>query len=351
MLERIKSKRLTMSELFSITVEIYKQNIKTILFVRFFIITPLFLFDEWIVSKTNLDYLYSGKLDMTAEINAITSASLYKLVSSLVEMVIQPLANIAIIWGAVNIVRKQKSSANSNFLYSFSKAPAAILTTFLQAAFLFLIMFSFLVLGFSCLSMPSTALSVILFCIIIAICLMFVAYFTTIWAFADNVVTIQGLSGIKALMASKRAVQNYFKETFLYLLFFVGLSFSLGLGIESELNRICNGYPMYLICFAIWNFIHYATINSFFIVLMVVLFLNRIWKIEYTLETRKIEEEMEIKEIEKTKVEIKESLKEIEEKQYEVNLEKMSNDKQENDSNLEKTPHEEQSEEQENDDK
>ena len=48
MQNRIKSKRLNYSELFSITAEIYKKNIKTITFVSFFIIIPLFLFTQWV---------------------------------------------------------------------------------------------------------------------------------------------------------------------------------------------------------------------------------------------------------------------------------------------------------------
>ena len=59
MLEYIKSKRLTIGEVLSIAANIYKQNIKTIAFVGFFIIIPLFLFNQWIVSQTiiNLNYL------------------------------------------------------------------------------------------------------------------------------------------------------------------------------------------------------------------------------------------------------------------------------------------------------
>lgn len=57
MLERIKSKRLTMSELLLIAANIYKQNIKTILFVSFFIIVPLFLFNQWVLSRTDLEAL------------------------------------------------------------------------------------------------------------------------------------------------------------------------------------------------------------------------------------------------------------------------------------------------------
>ena len=71
MLNRIKSKRLTMAELLSIAATIYKKNIKTILFVSFFIIIPLFCINEWLTSKAviNLDYLYNDviDMDMTAE--------------------------------------------------------------------------------------------------------------------------------------------------------------------------------------------------------------------------------------------------------------------------------------------
>lgn len=121
MLERIKSKRLTMSELLSIAANIYKQNIKTILFVSFFIIVPLFLFNQWILSQTDLESLYSKKLDMTAEMNILVSASLYNLVSSLVQMVLQPLASIAIVAGVVNIIQEQKSSAKVIFCIVFLK--------------------------------------------------------------------------------------------------------------------------------------------------------------------------------------------------------------------------------------
>lgn len=326
MLERIKSKRLTMSELLSIAANIYKQNIKTILFVSFFIIVPLFLFNQWILSQTDLESLYSKKLDMTAEMNILVSASLYNLVSSLVQMVLQPLASIAIVAGVVNIIQEQKSSAKSNFLYSFSKAPAAIWTTFLQAVFLFLIMFSFLILGSSCLSIPE--IGMILFCVVVIFCLLFLAYFTTMWAFADEVVAIQGLSGMMALMASKRAVKNHFKETFLYLALCLILSFALGQGVEPMLNQISTTDATYFLSFAIWNFVHYVIINGFFIVFMTVLFLNRVWKKEEDkVEQKKIEEE-EQNEWKQIKEEI----------QNKVDLEKMSNNKQNNKIDLEKTP-------------
>ncbi len=326
MLERIKSKRLTMSELLLIAANIYKQNIKTILFVSFFIIVPLFLFNQWVLSRTDLEALYSGKLDMTAEMNVLVSASLYNLVSSLVQMVLQPLASIAVVRGAVNIIQEQKSSAKSDFLYSFSKAPAAIWTTFLQAIFLFLIMFSFFILGFSCLVVPE--IGIILFGIVVIICLVFLAYFTTIWAFADEVVAIQGFSGIKALMASKRAVQNHFKETFFYLILCLILSFILGQGIEPILNQISMDNSTYLIYFAVWNFVHYVIVNGFFIVFMTVLFLNRIWR----KEENKVQQE-------KFEVEEKNELEQIKEEiQNKTDLEKMSKEEQNNTIDLEKTP-------------
>ena len=76
---------------------------------------PLFLFNQWILSQTDLESLYSKKLDMTAEMNILVSASLYNLVSSLVQMVLQPLASIAIVAGVVNIIQEQKSKLK-NFL-------------------------------------------------------------------------------------------------------------------------------------------------------------------------------------------------------------------------------------------
>lgn len=333
MLEPMKSKRLTMSELLSIAANIYKQNIKTILFVSFIIIIPLFLFNEWILSKVDLESLYREKLDMTAEINLLISASLYNLVSSLVQMVLQPLASIAIVWGTVNIIQGQKNSAKSNFLYSFSKAPAAIWTTFLQAICLFLIMFSFFILGFSCLALFGEVIGITLFCIVMIFGLLLIAYFTTVWIFADNVIAIQGLSGIKALMASKKAVQNYFRETFLYLVLCLILSFALGQGVEPLLNQISNTDAMYVTSFALWNFVHYVIINGFFIVFMTVLFLNRVWKGEENkIEPEKIEQKNE-------------------EIQNKVDLEKMSKNEQNHKIDLEKTPDAIQQEQTSDDDK
>ena len=115
--------------------------------------------------------------------------------------------------------------------------------------------------------------------IVFIICLIIVAYFTTIWTFSDHVVTIQDMSGIKALVASKKVVQNRFRETFLYILFFGVLSFCLNLSVDKILDNIYyNGsYNTYIFCYAVWNFIIFITINGFYIVFMTVLFLNRIW--------------------------------------------------------------------------
>ena len=46
------------------------------------------------------------------------------------------------------------------------------------------------------------------------------------------------MSGIKALVASKKVVQNRFRETFLYILFFGVLSFCLNLSVDKILDNI-----------------------------------------------------------------------------------------------------------------
>ncbi len=280
---RIKSKRLNYSELFSITTEIYKKNIKTIAFVSIFIIIPLFLFTQWVQSKyvTNLNYLYNNMvdIDMTAEMDALSSISLYNVISSLVQIVVQPLANIAIIWGTVNIIKEQKNTIKGNFLYAFIKAPHSIWTNFLQIVFLFVVFLFSLVTIITCFTIPSKLIAIMFLSIVFIICLIIVAYFTTIWTFSDHVVTIQDMSGIKALVASKKVVQNRFRETFLYILFFGVLSFCLNLSVDKILDNIYyNGsYSIYIFCYAVWNFIIFITINGFYIVFMTVLFLNRIW--------------------------------------------------------------------------
>lgn len=280
---RIKSKRLNYSELFSITTEIYKKNIKTIAFVSIFIIIPLFLFTQWVQSKyvTNLNYLYNNMvdIDMTAEMDALSSISLYNVISLLVQIVVQPLANIAIIWGTVNIIKEQKNTIKGNFLYAFIKAPHSIWTNFLQIVFLFVVFLFSLVTIITCFTIPSKSIAIMFLSIVFIICLIIVAYFTTIWTFSDHVVTIQDIGGIKALVASKKVVQNRFRETFLYILFFGVLSFCLNLSVDKILDNIYyNGsYSTYIFCYAVWNFIIFITINGFYIVFMTVLFLNRIW--------------------------------------------------------------------------
>jgi len=283
MLEYIKSKRLTIGEVLSIAANIYKQNIKTIAFVGFFIIIPLFLFNQWIVSQTiiNLNYLYDDvmDIDMVAQVNAMTSASLYNMVASLVQMVVQPLASVAIIWGAVNVVKEQKSSAKNNFLYSFSKAPAAIWTTFLQVIFLFLIICSFLMIAVSFLSVLREILMTIFFIITIAVCVSVIAYFSAIWIFADCVVTIQNISGLKALSASNRAAKIHFLETFLYMIIYGIITFLIGLSIAKILEGVSVFLSdnVYLLCCMVWSFLRYIVFDGFFIMILVVLFLNRIW--------------------------------------------------------------------------
>ncbi len=285
MLNRIKSKRLTMAELLSIAATIYKKNIKTILFVSFFIIIPLFCINEWLTSKAviNLEYLYNDviDMDMTAEINAMTSASLYRMVSSIAQMVLQPLANIAIIWGAVNVIKKQTNSAKDNFLYSFSKAPAAVWTTFLQVLFLFVIIFSFLLMMVSAITDPSI-LSKILLLFTILICVGIVFYFTTIWIFADCVVAIQNMSGLKALIASKRAVQYRFLGIFLYMILFGAFSNGISILGTIALNYVYDNatipYSIYFFSSMIWSFAYNVVVNGFYIVFLVVLFLNTIWE-------------------------------------------------------------------------
>lgn len=343
MQNRIKSKRLNYSELFSITAEIYKKNIKTITFVSFFIIIPLFLFTQWVQSKymANLNYLYNNMIDidMTAEMDAISSISLYTVISSLAQMVIQPLANVAIIWGAVNIVKEQTNSTKNNFSYSFIKAPHAIWTNFLQIAFLFVVfLFSYAVI-ITCATMPSTFIAIMFLFITFTICIIFVAYFSTIWAFSDCVVTIQDMSGMKALTASKKAVQNHFRETFLYIIFFSILSFCFNFSVNKFLDTIYyNGsYNVYMVCSVIWEFISYATINSFFIVFMTVLFLNRIWGPSENVISYHNDDKTDVIE---------------NEKQNTITLEKMPKTEQQNTANLEKTPEQQQQSEQnyENDD-
>lgn len=338
---RIKSKRLSYLELFSITAEIYKKNIKTIAFVSLFIIVPLFLFTQWVQSKyiINLNYLYNNMMDidMTAEMDVISSISLYNVISSLVQMVVQPLANISIIWGTVNIVKEQKNTIKGNFLYGFAKAPHAIWTNFLQIIFLFVVfLFSFVTI-ITCSTIPSTSIAIMFLSIVFIICLIIVAYFTTIWAFTDYVVTTQDMSGIKALTASKKAVQNRFIETFLYILFFGLLSFCFTLSVDKFLDNIYyNGsYSTYIFCYSIWNFINCVTINGFFIVFMTVLFLNRIWG--PTKNTTICHNHHEINNNETER-----------EKQNKVNLEKIPKIEQQNITDLEKTPEQQQQAEQKN---
>lgn len=336
MLEYIKSKRLTIGEVLSIAANIYKKNIKTITFVGFFIIIPLFLFNQWIISKTavNLSYLYDNvmDIDMAAQVNAMTSASLYNMVASLVQMVVQPLASVAIIWGAINVVKEQKSSARSNFLYSFSKAPAAIWTTFLQVVFLFLIICSFLIVALSCI------FSTILFIIVVAACVLVIAYFSTIWIFSDCVVTIQDMSGLKALAASKKASKTRFLETFLYMIIYGMITFFLGLTVAKVLENVSTfmSDSVYMLCCMAWSFLRYIVFDGFFIMILVVLFLNRIWgNVENTAYSNEIKNEFLSQIEQKSTVDLEEEM--TTEQQNESDLEKMPKIEQQYIIDLEKT--------------
>lgn len=335
MLEHIKSKQLTIAEVLSIAANIYKKNIKTITFVGFFIIVPLFLFNQWIVSKTivNLSYLYDNvmDIDMAAQVNVIKSVSLYNMVISLVQIVVQPLASVTIIWGAVNVVKEQESSAKNNFLYSFSKAPAAIWTTFLQVIFLFLIICPFLIIALS------SIFSKILFIIIIAACALIIAYFSTIWIFSDCVVIIQNISGLRALAASKRASQIRFLETLLYVIICNMTIFFLefyATGILEKASTFMSD-SVYMLCCMIWSFLKYILLDGFFIMILVVLFLNRIWaNTENTTSINKIEGEVTAQ-AEQQNTDLQKEI--ITEQQNTVDLEKMPKIEQQNTVDLEKT--------------
>lgn len=350
MLNRIKSRRLTMIELFSTAANIYKKNIKTILFVSFFVIIPLFCINEWLLSRAviNLDYLYNDmmEMDMTAEINAMTSASLYNMISSIVQMVLQPLVNIAIIWGSVNTIKEQTNNAKDNFLYSFSKAPSAVWTTFLQVVFLFVMIFSFLII------LLSALLSKILLILTIIVCVAVVAYFTTIWIFADCVVAIQNMSGLRALIASKKAVQYRFWETFLCMLLFGVLSTVINIGVTQGIDYVCDNsnisYGINVFCSMIWSVVYHIVINGFYITFLVVLFLNIIWanpQTVYSTEIKKgdvaqIEQKTDIEQTENIKSdndEGKELLKSdetekllIQEQKSDINLNKATEVKEQN---------------------
>ena len=341
MLEYIKSKRLTIAEVLSIATNIYKQNIKTITFVGFFIIIPLFLFNQWIISQTviNLNYLQDNimDIDMVAQVNAMTSASLYNVIASLVQMVVQPLASIAIIWGAINIVKEQKSSAKNNFLYSFSKAPAAIWTTFLQVIFLFLIICPFLIFAVSFLSILRGALMTISLIIVVIAFVVVIIYFSTIWTFADCVVAIQNISCSAALSASKRAAQVRFLEILLYIIIYSTTTFFLGSLVVNALENISPflSDTIYMLCCMVWSFVRYIVFDGFFIMILVVLFLNRIWaNTENTTSINKIEGEVTAQ-TEQQNTDLQKEV--ITEQQNTVDLEKMPKIEQQNTVNLEKT--------------
>ena len=119
----------------------------------------------------------------------------------------------------------------------------------------------------------------IFFIITIAVCVSVIAYFSAIWIFADCVVTIQNISGLKALSASNRAAKIHFLETFLYMIIYGIITFLIGLSIAKILEGVSVFLSdnVYLLCCMVWSFLRYIVFDGFFIMILVVLFLNRIW--------------------------------------------------------------------------
>ncbi len=173
----------------------------------------MFLFNQWIVSQTiiNLNYLYDDvmDIDMVAQVNAMTSASLYNIVCIISTNGSTAFSECCYYMGAVNVVKEQKSSAKNNFYIVFQKHQQLFGQLFAGYFFIFDYMFFFNDCSkfFVC-AKRNTYDNI--FIITIAVCVSVIAYFSAIWIFADCVVTIQNISGLKALSASNRAAKIHF---------------------------------------------------------------------------------------------------------------------------------------------
>ena len=279
MLEEIKSKQLNMTELFSIAAKVYQQNFKTIFFVSFFVFIPLFIIQYFVLSIA-MDHLGSFfymadsllSVDSLLESRYYINYLIYMIVLLLIEWVVQPLATVTMIYGALNIVKGEKKSVKENFLYGFLKVPAVVWVNFLVGIYIFFISLGGLLL------LQIFGGSIIGLALLLAM-LIAVVYMTTIWYFTDHVVTIQQMSGFDALEMSKRVVQNYFKQTLGYIALFVVLTGMVNFVLEKGLDILyyAASYYIYIIGSIVFNFIVTVTITGFFCMFMTILFLNRIW--------------------------------------------------------------------------
>ena len=168
----------------------------------------------------------------------------------LIEWVVQPLATVTMIYGALNIVKGEKKSVKENFLYGFLKVPAVVWVNFLVGIYIFFISLGGLLL------LQIFGGSIIGLALLLAM-LIAVVYMTTIWYFTDHVVTIQQMSGFDALEMSKRVVQNYFKQTLGYIALFVVLTGMVNFVLEKGLDILyyAASYYIYIIGSIVFNFI------------------------------------------------------------------------------------------------
>ena len=282
MLEELKRKKLSWSELFYMAKEIYGQNKKTAFLVSLVVLTPLYIFQSWVLNQALMGLGGAYTTEMIAEKilenEGMFPYFIFTLVSALVSLVVTPLATVAIIHGTEKIIKNEVTTPKENILFSFSQAASVVFTEFLAAAVTFGIVFVAILLIFVVGIIP--ILGVLLAIGIFLVMFGALMYLETCWCFTEQVVAIQGDIGTRALQGSLWAVKPYFWETFALLLVMNVVVQGINWLGNFILNSMfyASSVPVYFGASVIWNFVFHGIVTGFSMTFLTILFCNRIWQ-------------------------------------------------------------------------